>query len=132
MTKTGCWSATVGRNIRSSSHSSALTVWPWYRNSCWLRMTRSEFRATESMGLTRPPSSTGRLANLPMAKPRTLPEGSMAVTTEARAKAAASQGNSLASFMDQPSFLGCRRLMERRRVMPKWINSPMVTSTQEM
>src|SRR5438067_5708820 len=92
MKKTGCTSAISGRKRTSRSHSSAPTGLPCQVNACWLRMRSSELRATESRGLTRPPSSTGRRLNRSRSNPRVLAAGRSAVAANATATIAAAQG----------------------------------------
>ncbi len=84
--------ATSGRNMTSSSHSSAPTVRPRCWKLCWPRIMSSELRASESIGLTRPRSRTGIRPNPSRSSPRTLPGGSNAAPTPASASAPAIQG----------------------------------------
>src|SRR5512146_231566 len=99
MTKTGCMSATSGRNMTSSSHSSAPTDRPWNGTVCLLRIIMSELRATESSGFNRPPSRTGRLPNASRSRPRTLPGGVSDTSAPSRASAPALHGTYLPTFM---------------------------------
>src|SRR5438067_8398166 len=92
MKKTGCTSAIPGRKRTSRSHSSAPTVLPCQVKACWLRMRSSELRATESMGLTRPPSSTGTRPSRSRSNARVFAGGRSAVAASAMAMNAADQG----------------------------------------
>src|SRR5690349_13957259 len=112
MTNTGCASATSGRNMTSRSHSSAPTVRSSWRKLCWLRIMRSEFRATESMGFTRPPSRTGRRPKASTSKPRTAPGGSAPRATPTTASAPAGHGayRRILAFMSGLHCCGTGRL----------------------
>jgi len=65
----GCSWATSGRNITSRSHASALTVRPRCWKLCPPRIISSEFRASESIGSTRPRSRIGSRAKPSRSRP---------------------------------------------------------------
>ena len=63
----------AGRARRAATRPGPTVAVLVERKLCWLRIMSSELRATESIGLTRPPSSTGRRPKPSTSKPRTWP-----------------------------------------------------------